>query len=165
MTRTRILLSAMLVCFLAVTACTQQKGNIQEESSIQGVWRMLSQKVDGEEMLTASASQLKFITAKNWVFIAQDKDKTIAALERKSQDPLKDYMDAFGAGAGIYELSGNTYTETVEKFPDPAYIGRSFSFTVKVEGNRFYQSGSFPVFENGEKIQDSLLEEVYERVE
>ena len=165
MTRKRMLLFVTLVCFLAVTACTQQKDNIQEESSIQGVWRMLSQKVDGEEVLTPSASQLKFITAKNWVFIAQDKDKTIAALEKKSQDPLNDYMNAFGAGAGIYELSGNTYTETIEKFPDPTYIGRSISFTVKVEGNRFYQSGNYPVFENGEKVKDSLLEEVYERVE
>jgi hypothetical protein len=159
MVRTKILLSVMLACFLAVTTSAQQKSNIQ------GVWRMLSQKVDGKEMLTASATQMKYITAKHWIYIAQDKAKTITALAKKLQDPLKAYQDSFGAGAGTYKLAGNAYTETVEQFADPAYIGMSISFTVKVEGNRFYQSGKLPEFENGKKVKDILLEEVYERLE
>ena len=150
----------MVVFFLAVTAFAQQK------SSIVGVWRMLSQKVDGKEVFTASVTDMKYITAKHWIFISQDKAKTMAALANKSKgDPVKAYQDAFGAGAGTYKLVGNTYTETVEQFPDPAYIGMSISFTVKVEGNRFYQSGKFPIIENGKKVRDGLLEEVYERVE
>ena len=160
MVRTRILLPLMVACFLAVIVSGQQKSNIE------GVWRMLSQKADGKEMLTASATQMKDITGKHWIFIAQDKAKTIAALAEKSQgDPVKAYQDSFGAGAGTYKLAGNTYTETVEQFADPAYIGMSISFTVKVEGNRFYQSGKFPIYENGKKVKEVLLEEVYERVE
>jgi hypothetical protein len=160
MVRTRVLLSVTLACFLAFTVSAQQKSNIE------GVWHMLSQKVDGKEMLTASATQMKYITAKHWIFIDQDKAKTIAALAKKSQgDPVKAYQDAFGAGAGTYKLIGNTYTETIEQFPDPAYIGMSISFTVKVEGDRFHQSGKYPVLENGKKVRDVILEEVYERVE
>ena len=160
MVRTRILLFAVVACLMAVTVSAQQK------SSIQGVWRMVSQKWDGKEGVTPSATQMKYITAKHFAYIHQDKAKTTAVLAKKIQgDPIKAYQDAFSAGAGTYRLAGNTYTETIEQNPDPAYIGMSISFTVKVEGNRFYQSGKFPIFENGKKANDFLLEEVYERVE
>jgi hypothetical protein len=157
----RTLLSIVLAAgLLATPALAQQKNKIE------GVWHMLSQKVDGKEMLTPSATQIKYITAKHWVFISQDKGKTIAALAKKSQgDPIQAYQDAFNAGAGTYKLAGNTYTETIEQFPDPVYIGMSVSWTVKVEGNKFYQSGKYPVLENGKKTKDVLLEEVYERLE
>jgi hypothetical protein len=127
---------------------------------------MISQKVDGKEELTASTRQMKYITARHWIYINQDKDKIMAVLAKKIQgDPIQAYRDAFDAGAGTYKLVGNTYTETLEQGADPAYSGMAISFTVKVEGNRFYQSGKFPVLENGKKIRDILLEEVYERVE
>jgi hypothetical protein len=154
-----LLLLVLVTSLIAVPTVAQQK------IKIEGVWRMVSGKVDGKEMLTASATQVKYITAMHWIFINQDKAKTIAALAKKSEDPLKAYQEAFSAGAGIYKLAGNTYTETVEQFGDPTYIGMSVSFTVKVEGNRFYQSGKFPMYENGKKTQDILLEEVYERLE
>ena len=126
---------------------------------------MLSGKEDGKERLTSGAD-IKYITAKHWIFIYQDKAKTISALAKKTQgDPLTAYMDAFGAGSGTYKLEGNKYTETVEFFLDPSYIGLSIDFTMRVEGNRLYQSGKFPVFENGKKVREVLLEEVYERLE
>ena len=74
-------------------------------------------------------------------------------------------MDAFGAGSGTYKLEGSKYTETIEFFADPSYIGRSIDFTMRVEGNHLYQSGKFPLHENDKKVRDVLLEEVYERVE
>lgn len=102
----------------------------------------------------------------HWIWIYQDKAKTASALAKKgTTDPLKAFTDAFGAGAGSYTLKGNTYTETVEQFVDPGYIGLSIPFTVKVEGNRLYQSGKFPVYENGKKTREVLLEEAYERIE
>jgi hypothetical protein len=161
MVHTKAILSVMLAaCFTIAPAVSQQKNKIE------GVWRMLSQKVDGKEVFTPSTAQMKHITSKHWTFIYQDKAKTTAALAKKSQgDPLKAFQDSFDAGAGTYKLVGNTYTETVEQSSDPAYIGTSISWTVKVEGNRFYQSGKYPVLENGKKVRYVLLEEMYERVE
>jgi hypothetical protein len=156
----RTLLSLVLaVSLIAVPAVAQQTPKIE------GVWRMISGKEDGKERLT-SGTDIKYITAKHWIWIYQDKAKTIAALAKKSQgDPLKAYQDAFGAGAGTYKLVGNNYTETIEQFMWTEYIGLSLNFTIKVEGNRLYQSGKFPYFENGKKTKDVLLEEVYERIE
>jgi hypothetical protein len=156
----RTLLSLILAASLvAVPAVAQQKNKIE------GVWRMLSGKEDGKERLT-SGSDIKYITAKHWIFIYQDKAKTTAVLAKKSQgDPLKAYQDSFGAGAGTYKLVGNTYTETIEQFVWPEYIGLSLDYTIRVEGNRLYQSGKFPYFENGKKVKEVLLEEVYERLE
>lgn len=99
------------------------------------------------------------------MFIVELAKTTSAIAKKTKEDPLTAYMDAFSAGSGTYKLEGNKYTETVEFFPDPSYIGLSIDFTMRVEGNRLYQSGMFPVFENSKKVRDVLLEEVYERVE
>jgi hypothetical protein len=113
-----------------------------------------------------SGTDMKYITAKHFIWIYQDKSKTISALSKKNQgDPLKAFTDSFNAGSGSYSLKGNTYTETIEHFGDPSYIGLSVVFTVKVEGSKLYQSGKYPILENGKKVRDILLEEVYERVE
>jgi hypothetical protein len=53
----------------------------------------------------------------------------------------------------------------VEFNPEPKYVGLSFDFTVKIEGDRLYQSGKLPVFEAGKKVKDVQWEEVYKRIE
>ena len=155
----KVVMSLMLACLMVIPAAAQQRGKVE------GVWRMLSGKEDGKEKLT-SGIDIKYITAKHWIWIYQDKAKTMSVLAKKSQgDPLTAYMESFGAGAGTYKLVGDTYTETIEQFLYPDYIGLSVPFTIRVEGNRMYQSGKFPMFENGKKVKEVLLEEVYERVE
>ena len=70
-----------------------------------------------------------------------------------------------GAGSGTYTVLGATYTEKIEFFFDPAYIGRSIPFSCRTEGDRFYQSGDLPIFQDGKKVRDLRIEEVYRRVE
>jgi hypothetical protein len=121
--------------------------------------------MDGKEAYT-SGKDVKYITAKHWIWISQDKEKCVSLLAKKTQwDSLAAYSEAVGAGAGTYKLVGNTYTETIEYFPDPNYIGCSVSFTMKVEGDRLYQSGKYPIIEGGKKVKDVELEEVYKRIE
>jgi hypothetical protein len=136
----------------------------QQRVKIEGVWELLSQKVDGKES-PITGRDVKTITKDHWVWIYQDKAKMLALLDKKTvSDSLAAYAE-LGAGAGTYTLAGNTYTETIEFFPYPIYIGLSIDFTVKVEGDRFYQSGKMPIFEAGKKVRDALLEEVYKRIE
>jgi hypothetical protein len=159
MTCSRALLVVTLLCLFVTASIAQQK------ATIEGVWQALSQKMDGKETL-AAGKDVKYITAKHWVWIYQEKAKCLSLFAKKTQkDSIAAYSSAFGAGAGTYKLVGNTYTETVEYFGDPNYIGLSLEFTVKVEGDRLYQSGKFPVLEGGKKVKEVQLEEVYKRIE
>ena len=62
-------------------------------------------------------------------------------------------------------VQGTTYTEKLYYFADPAYVGKAVPFTCRTEGDRFYQSGIFPVLEGGKKVRDITFEEVWKRVE
>lgn len=159
MTFSKTTLVILLLCLFVAVSVAQQKVNIE------GVWQALSQKMDGKETLTAG-KDVKYITAKHWIWVYQDKGKGLSLLAKKTQrDSIAAYYDAFGAGAGTYKLVGNTYTETIDYFSDPSYVGLSISFTVKVEGDKLYQSGKYPVLEGGKKVKDVQLEEVYKRIE
>jgi len=159
MTYSRATLVVLLLCAFVACSIAQQKVNIE------GVWQALSQKMDGKETLTAG-KDVKYITAKHWIWVYQDKGKCLSLLAKKTQrDSIAAYYDAFGAGAGTYKLVGNTYTETIEYFSDPSYVGLSFPFTVKVVGDRLYQSGKLPIFEGGKKVKDVQWDEVYKRIE
>jgi hypothetical protein len=155
----RTALVVLILCLVVAVSVAQQKVKIA------GVWQSLSQKMDGKEVLT-SGKDVKYITAKHWIWIYLDKEKLVSLLGKKTQrDSISAYYDAFGAGAGTYTLVGNIYTETVEYNPEPNYIGLSFPFTVKVVGDRLYQSGKLPIFEGGKKVKDVQWDEVYKRIE
>jgi hypothetical protein len=159
MTSSRSALVVFLLCLFAIASVAQQK------VTIVGVWQSLSQKMDGKEVLT-SGKDVKYITAKHWIWMYQDKEKCVSLLAKKTQrDSLAAYYETIGAGAGTYKLVGNTYTETIEYFGDPNYIGLSIDFTVKIEGDRLYQSGKLPTFEGGKRVKDVQWEEVYKRIE
>jgi hypothetical protein len=161
MTYTRTLLLMLAVCLMAVLSPAQQKNKIE------GVWQALSLKTDGKDAIMPGnqVMQVKYITAQHWAFVAQDKAKQSSLLAKKMQGTGVEAYDAFGAGAGTYKLTGNAYSETVQYFTDPSYIGLTIDFTVRVEGDRLYQSGKFPMFEGGKKVKDVQLEEVYKRIE
>jgi hypothetical protein len=151
----------VILLLFVVVACS----TAQQKVKITGVWQSLSQKMDGKEVLT-SGKNVKYITAKHWIWIFQDKEKCLSLLARKTQkDSLTAYYETFGAGSGTYKLVGNTYTETIEYFADPNYIGLSLDFTVKIEGDRLYQSGKLPWFEGGKRVKDVQWDEVFKRIE
>jgi hypothetical protein len=158
MTRLRTSVTLLLLCAFAGFSLAQQKINIQ------GVWEKLSTKQDGRE-LPPTGRQWKTITTSHWTWIYQDSKEAASLFAKKThEDSLMAYL-SLGAGAGTYTLSGNTYTETPEFFQELEYIGVPLEFTVKVEGNRMFQTGKFPVFEGGKKVRELLLEEVFKRIE
>jgi hypothetical protein len=71
----------------------------QQKNGIEGVWQAVSQKVDGKELLT-SGSDLKYIAAKHWIWIYQDKAKSLAPIETKKGETL----------ASILSTRGHKYT-------------------------------------------------------
>jgi hypothetical protein len=133
----------------------------QGACKLEGVWQLVSGKSDGQPY-PASAREMKIITKGHFMFVSEE---TRGVTELKTAaDSLQAYR-TMGSGGGTYKVQGATYTETLDFFSDPAYLGRSIPFTCRTEGDRFYQTGLFPVFLSGKKVRDIKLEEVWRRIE
>jgi hypothetical protein len=78
MAYSRTTLVVLLLCLFVAASVAQQKVKIA------GVWQSLSQKMDGKEVLT-SGKDVKYITAKHWIWIYQDKEKLVSLLAKKTQ--------------------------------------------------------------------------------
>ena len=133
----------------------------QGSCSLEGVWQLVSGKSDGQAYAT-SARGMKIITKGHFMFVSGE------ARGVKELKTIADTLQAFrtmGSGGGTYTVQGTTYTEKLEFFSDPAYLGRSIAYTCRNEGDRFYQTGAVPILENGRKVRDTKLEQVWRRVE
>ena len=126
-----------------------------------GVWELVSGKTDTTPY-PATLHARKVITRTTFTFISRDdaaKKNPVTAADSVA------FLLSLAGGGGTYTLRGTTYTEKPDFYPDPAYLGMEFAFTCRTEGDRLYQSGSVPVLENGKKVRDLKLEEVWRRVE
>jgi hypothetical protein len=108
-----------------------------------GTWKMVSQTgtdPDGKAITTdlKKVTQYKIITPTHWMFVSYDSDS------------LKG-----GADGGEYTLNGSKYVEILKD-----ENGVTTDFTVKVEGDKFYQDGAI-IYPDGKKF---VLHEVYQRV-
>lgn len=128
---------------------------------LRGVWNLVSGTEDGVPYPTGFHSY-KFISQNRWAWVSRH-DNGLGELKTVA-DTLLAFRTRNGA-TGTYRVEGNTYTETVEFFPLPQYEGKSFPFSCRVEGNRFYQSGKFPIVSDGKTVKEVMLEEVYQRVD
>ena len=133
----------------------------QAPCKLEGVWQLVSGKTDGKSY-ASSSREMKIIAKGHFAFVSEE-DRGVKEL-RTVADTLQAYR-TMASGGGTYAVQGTTYTEKLDYFSDPTYVGRSIVFSCRVEGDRFYQTGLFPVFEQGKKVRDTKLEEVWRRVE
>lgn len=110
-----------------------------------GTWKLVSTKYGDAKEFTKyreTSSRIKLITATHftWVEVGAATKKVLAS------------------AGGTYKLSGNSYTETINFAGDgmETYLGKSQMFTIRVEGDKLFQSG---------ELSDGLkIEENWERV-
>jgi hypothetical protein len=93
--------------------------------------------------------QIKMISRTHVVWIRQDTSQ----------------QDAYGYGGAKYTLDGDNYTEHWEICSIPEWLGKSFTFKMKVEGNTLIQSGAVPMKEMGIWDSDVEFYEVYKRLD
>jgi hypothetical protein len=109
-----------------------------------GTWRLVSGTYGGTAAsLPKEERRVKIITPSHFVWVAyDDKNRVVSS-----------------SMGGSCSLEGTKYTEIVEFFlPESmrTYLGKKQEFTIRVEGDKLYQSG---------KLSDGMtIEEVWQRV-
>jgi ketosteroid isomerase-like protein len=142
------------------TACLASP-SLGQVCSPEGVWQVVSAKVDGQAMPT-DLQQVKLITNGRFTWVSGSAD-SVNTTPAKASGELRAFKTMW-SGGGTYIVQGNTYTESIEYFPDVNWIGLTLPFTCQTDGDRFVQTGALPVFENDRKVRDVRIEETYRRL-
>jgi hypothetical protein len=132
---------------LALTAAlTGAEKQAKDVGSHLGTWRLVSAKYgDAKEFSDVSnqGPHIKMLTADRFIWVIYDSKTKLISLSM----------------GGSYRLQGASYTETVEFFHPEGmkiYLGKEQLFTIRVEGDKLFQSGKLS---DGQKI-----EEIWQRV-
>ncbi|HET9709677.1 MAG TPA: hypothetical protein VFP39_15365, partial [Gemmatimonadales bacterium] len=111
-------------------------------ASAVGTWRLVTAKANGKAVdIPAGTTVLKHVTPTDFVFVYYTAQGMITV-----------------AGGGRYTYDGTRYTESVEYGVGEGmapYIGKTQEFTLRIEGGRWYQSGT--------ETDGTTVEEVWER--
>jgi len=163
----------LLVLFLIVTtSCsppattTAPASAADSKHTLEGTWELVSAKYTFPDKTETNAGykQIKVITKNHWAFVGQNTDRQ-KFTSQGSDAELLSAAKGFGAGGGTYTFSGDTYTEVIEFFHNPNYVGLSIPWNVKWDGDQFIQSGTFPIKAAGMGENDMQLYEVWKRIE
>jgi hypothetical protein len=150
-----------LLFLVASVAAFSDSALAQTSCDLQGAWQLVSAKYDNQA-LPSSNSWMKIFTKTRFAVVGLD-TAFLGPLVTDA-DRLK-FLSNMNAVGGSYVVSGGGWTEKIEYFPDPTYIGLSATFQCVQEGDRLTQKGTFPVFEKGKKTRDMPLEEVWRRID
>jgi len=111
-------------------------------ASAVGTWKLVSAKANGKAVdVPAGTTVLKHVTPTDFVFVYYTTQGLITV-----------------AGGGRYTYTGTRYAESVEYGVGEGmapYIGKTQEFTLRIEGARWYQSGT--------ETDGTAVEEVWER--
>ena len=144
MKRTIVGIVAIVALAIAVDLGAQQESQKGSGSHL-GTWQLASFKYGtnqpGFTDFPQSQRRIKLITETHFTWVEFD-----ATTKKVS-----------GAAGGAYSLSGNTYTESIDfGLGMDTYFGQKHAFTIRVERDKFFLSGS---------LADGLkIEEVWQRV-
>ena len=119
-------------------AWSQTNGSHAKKSQLDGVWELVS-----GQPLPKGARDIKILSAGHVMFVAYDTE---------TGKPLY-------TGGGTYILNGSSYTEHMDFASEviaAGLVGKDQQFTVKVDGDKFTQTG---ILSNGEP-----LSEIWKRV-
>jgi len=136
----------LIFLFLLLTdhVTAQQKPEAAADKHL-GTWKLVSTKYGEAKELSQrpdTSTRLKLINGTHFTWLEIDTNT----------------KKVLGSAGGHYSLVGNAYTETIEFAGEgmEAYLGKPQKFTIKVQGDKLFQSG---------ELSDGLkLEENWERV-
>ena len=110
---------------------------------VEGAWEVESVAVDGVQEPLGDRRQIKLLTGTRFAFVSQS----------PGPENLLTVTDSLAAyrtglfGGGTYRVQDSTYTETIEFFGDPRYVGLDIRFTCRVEGDLWTIEGELPTWD------------------
>ncbi len=154
-----LVLSVPIVLVVGTGVSAQQKP-ARTSCRPQGVWELVEVTFQGKAQ-PLTFQQRKVVTKHNFMWLAQ-------ALKRDTL-PLKTTADTLRAffldgGAGSYAVAGDTYTETIEFFNQPQFVGKTLAAHCRMVGDRWYHSFDSAVLSAPGAPHDTI-HEVWRRVE
>lgn len=163
---------AAAACVAAgLQGCTQQKVapqmvvTVQDKAGpLEGAWELVADKTTPADAAfpLETDRQIKILTRNHWAFFSQQR-----TLPKTPGGTAKEWADAaksFSAGAGTYTLDGDSYTETIEFFVQPKFVGAKIKFKVTWNGDEWTQSGTLPLKSLGVADHDVDIQETYRRI-
>jgi hypothetical protein len=131
----------------------------QEHCPIRGTWQLESIAVAGEVQPPPDGwRQIKLITGSHFTWVGQATGPTRLS---SRADSLAAYRTT-GFGAGRYTVTDSTYTEFIDYFGDPEWVGRRITFSCRVLGDRWYHSTEYPAgFVGAERTR---VDEIWRRI-
>jgi hypothetical protein len=161
-------LAVVLACVAAVSCLSLLGCDSGKPNTVEGVWELVTAKETPPDTTIQYSGtdhrQIKIITKSHFAFIYQKAGGEKFTGEGTDEQVLK-RAKSFFAGGGTYSLDGDTYTEHIEFFFHPNFIGMSIPFKVKIEGDRLVQTGTMPYKAAGVSDRDVELYEEYKRIE
>lgn len=102
--------------------------------SIVGTWKLvygatITKGVTATTEYPKDMRMIKIINGSHFTFLKHDLNAP------------KDSSNHFDAGGGSYTLNGDQYTEHLDFYADRNWEGKTFTFTVKTEGDTLVQRG------------------------
>jgi hypothetical protein len=145
MKNTALLFVTVIILALTPAVVAQQQPAKSNDGHL-GTWQLVSTKYGDQKDMSdypKERRRVKMITATHFIWVDYDTTtKKIAA-----------------SAGGPYTLRDGAYTETIEFVGDSMepYLGKKQVFTIRVEGDRLFQSG---------QLSDGLkIEEVWQRAQ
>ena len=163
---------SLVVALFVVTSCAEDAGRAQAEAGsdtaggatsacdVQGVWELVSTTVNGAAEPLNGRQQRKIVSARHFIWVSQ--------AARRDTLPLRTPVDSLrvvlmGAGAGTYTLRDSTYTENIEFFNNPTFIGRPWTATCQTQNDVWRHK--FVVPDSAGREAGTVVVEEWRRVE
>lgn len=129
MKRLLVYAAATLVA-VAAFAWANLGGRGTSDGAIVGAWKLESANYNGQPRGTGT-TQIKLISKNRFLWV--------------DYDPAKN--KAVASGTGSYVFTGSSYTEHVDLLDandgqGNPYVGKDYTFSVKIEGNTLTQTGT-----------------------
>ena len=133
---------ALIATVATGIAATSRRTSGANPDTVVGTWRLVSAKENGKAIdVPAGTTILKHCTPTDFIFVYYNQQGLITV-----------------AGGGRYSLTGNHYAETVEYGYGEGmapYIGKTQDFNLRIDGQRWYHSGT--------ETNGNTVEEIWER--
>lgn len=131
----KLKLASLLLTASFLFSCAAKPGKDDQSTlPIKGTWRLISGTTTSKTEHTSTdytktQQMIKIINDSHFAFLKHD------------LKPGKDGKNNFDAGGGSYTLEGDQYTEHLDYYNDRNWEGKTFTFTVKINGDTLVQKG------------------------